>query len=170
MRTKILTLLAPLLLAGCSSYSLAPHKIEIQQGNVVTTEMVEKLKPGMTRSQVRFALGSPLIVDAFHADRWDYVYRLEQKGKLVGQSKMAVHFEGDKLTRIEGTPAPASAQPVKPATPTQSSPVQASASPDSAAPVTKQTPAEPAAANGKETNQPKQEKGFFGRMLEKIGL
>ena len=80
MRARILTLVGLLLLAGCSSIPSLLYKIEIQQGNVITQEMVNKLKPGMTRSQVRFALGSPMISDAFHENRWDYVYRLEQKG------------------------------------------------------------------------------------------
>ena len=63
-----------LLLSGCSYIPTLPYKIDIQQGNVVTEEMVEKLKPGMSRSQVRFVLGTPLITDVFHADRWDYFY------------------------------------------------------------------------------------------------
>ena len=87
MRARILTLVVLLLLAGCSSIPSLLYKIEIQQGNVITQEMVDKLKPGMTRSQVRFALGSPMISDAFHDNRWDYIYRLEQKGKLVEQRR-----------------------------------------------------------------------------------
>ena len=64
------------LLAGCQTVTLpglSAHKIDIQQGNYVTQDMVAKLKPGMTRSQVRFALGTPLIADPFHPDRWDYL-------------------------------------------------------------------------------------------------
>ena len=106
MRARILTLVGLLLLAGCSSIPSLLYKIEIQQGNVITQEMVNKLKPGMTRSQVRFALGSPMISDAFHENRWDYVYRLEQKGKLVEQRHLAVFFEGDKLVRTNGTFTP----------------------------------------------------------------
>lgn len=105
MRAKILLFAA--FLAACSSFSLAPHKIEIQQGNYVTQDMVSKLKPGMTRSQVRFILGSPLIADAFHGSRWDYVYRLEKDGKLAEERKLAVYFEDDKLKRIEGDVVPA---------------------------------------------------------------
>ena len=106
MRAIILTLVGLLLLAGCSSVPSLVYKIEIQQGNVITQEMVNKLKPGMTRSQVRFALGSPMISDAFHENRWDYVYRLEQRGKLVEQRHLAVFFEGDKLVRTNGTFTP----------------------------------------------------------------
>lgn len=106
MRAKILTLLVLLLLAGCSSVPSLLYKIEIQQGNVITQEMVDKLKPGMTQSQVRFALGSPLISDAFHDNRWDYVYRLEQKGRLVEQRKLTVFFEDGKLVRTAGSFSP----------------------------------------------------------------
>lgn len=109
MRLKILLLqfLLPLLLlaAGCSSVPLL-HKIDIQQGNVITQEMVDKLKPGMTQSQVRFLLGSPMISDAFHKDRWDYVYYLAKKGKVREQRSVTVFFEEDKLTRIAGTMTP----------------------------------------------------------------
>jgi outer membrane protein assembly factor BamE len=103
MRARILTLIVLLLLAGCSSVPSLPYKIEVQQGNVITQEMVDKLKPGMTRSQVRFALGSPMISDAFHENRWDYVYRLEQAGRLVEQRTLTVFFEDDKLTRLGGS-------------------------------------------------------------------
>ncbi|MCE9639672.1 MAG: outer membrane protein assembly factor BamE, partial [Betaproteobacteria bacterium] len=60
---------------------ISPYKIDIQQGNVVTQEMVDKLKAGQTRSQVRFVLGSPLVADMFHDDRWDYIYLLQRQGK-----------------------------------------------------------------------------------------
>ena len=106
MRAKILTLLVLLLVAGCSSVPSLLYKIEIQQGNVITQEMVDKLKPGMTRAQVRFALGSPMISDAFHDNRWDYVYRLEQRGQLIEQRKLTAFFEDDKLVRTDGTFAP----------------------------------------------------------------
>jgi outer membrane protein assembly factor BamE len=99
-----------LLLAGCQSVSLpglSAYKIDIQQGNYVTQDMVEKLKPGMTRSQVKFALGTPLIADPFHPDRWDYVYVLHKKGKLVAQRRIVAVFQDDKLVRIEGDVVPA---------------------------------------------------------------
>lgn len=100
-----------LLLAGCQSMpnlpGLAPHQIEIQQGNYVTQDMVAKLKPGMSRRQVRFALGTPLVTDPFHADRWDYVYVLQKKGRIVEQRHLAVIFQDDKLLRIEGDVKPA---------------------------------------------------------------
>jgi len=102
MHAKIFTLLVLLLIAGCSSVPSVLYKIDVQQGNVITQEMVEKLKPGMTRSQVRFVLGSALIGDIFHENRWDYVYRLMQNGILIEQYKLTVFFEEDKLARTEG--------------------------------------------------------------------
>jgi outer membrane protein assembly factor BamE len=86
---------------------LAPHKIEMQQGNYVDQAMVAKLKPNMTRSQVRFILGTPLIADIFHQNRWDYVYMRGKANDMHPQHKITVIFEGDKLTRVEGDFAPA---------------------------------------------------------------
>jgi len=97
------------LLAGCQTVTLpglSAHKIDIQQGNYVTQDMVAKLKPGMTRSQVRFALGTPLIADPFHPDRWDYVYVLHKKGQLVAQRRIVAVFKDEKLVRIEGDVVP----------------------------------------------------------------
>ena len=106
-----LVLFAVLVLAGCKGVPMLPgltaHKIEIQQGNYVTQDMVAKLSSGMSRSQVRFALGTPLIVDPFHADRWDYVYVLQKKGEVVEQRRIVVIFKDDKLVRIDGDVSPA---------------------------------------------------------------
>jgi len=109
--------LTVVLLAGCGGTilpSLRPYKIDIQQGNYVTQEMVAKLKPGMTRSQVRFVLGSPLVVDIFRTNRWDYVYTYQKAGKLTEQRQIAVIFDGDKLARIEGDIVAAGSVPVVP--------------------------------------------------------
>ncbi len=100
-------LLLPILLAGCGSWSnpidkLKPYKIDIQQGNAVTQEMLDKLKPGMTPSQVRFILGSPLVQDPFHPHRWDYVYRYLKGGKITEQRRVTVVFEDNRLKGIEG--------------------------------------------------------------------
>jgi len=95
-----------LLLAGCQWVPALPglsaHKIDIQQGNYVTQDMVDKVKPGMSRSQVRFALGTPLVADPFHADRWDYVYVSHKRGRLIDKRLIVVVFQDDKLVRIEG--------------------------------------------------------------------
>lgn len=101
-------LLVALLVAGCKDVSIiTPYKMDIQQGNVVTQEMIARLQPGMTRSQVRFALGTPLVVDPFRADRWDYVYVYMKRGVVTEQRRIVVVFTDDKLARIEGDVAPA---------------------------------------------------------------
>jgi outer membrane protein assembly factor BamE len=111
MFRSLVTLVVVLLLEGCQSVTgipgLSAYKIDIQQGNYVTQDMVAKLKPGMTRSQVKFALGTPLVTDAFHPDRWDYVYVLNKKGKLIEQRRIIVVFKDDKLLRLEGDVVPA---------------------------------------------------------------
>lgn len=106
MLTRILLLGLPLLTA-CSntpevtSY-LTPYRLDVRQGNYVTQDMVARLKPGMNREQVRFALGTPLVADMFHADRWDYVYRF-QPGRGEAQSRrLVVFFEDGKLVRVGG--------------------------------------------------------------------
>ncbi len=89
-----------LLLPGC----LRVYKQEIQQGNVITQEMISKLKPGMSRSQVRFVMGSPLITDPFHADRWDYYYYLRRTGENTGETRhLSLFFKNDTLLKVGGS-------------------------------------------------------------------
>jgi len=92
-----------LILAACSSFNvpLSPYRIDVQQGNALEQESVEKLKPGLTRSQVRFLLGTPLVVDPFHTNRWDYVYNYRKGGKLTEERRLVLFFDGDVLARIE---------------------------------------------------------------------
>jgi len=85
--------------SGCSSFS--PYKMEIRQGNYISPEMRKKIKVGMSRQQVISVLGSPLVSDVFHANRWDYIYRFEDKGKLVEQQHLTLYFDGDFVKRIE---------------------------------------------------------------------
>lgn len=102
MRIKLMLLST--MLASCNSLSvplLSPYKMDIRQGNYVTPETREKLKIGMTKAQVRYVLGSPTISDAFHGNRWDYVYLLERGGKVIEKQNMALYFEGDNLARID---------------------------------------------------------------------
>lgn len=101
MVAKTFTLLVFLLVAGCSFLPQIPYMIDVQQGNVVSEEMLEKLKPGMTKSQVLFVMGSPLIVDTFRHNRWDYVYVLREKGDLVEKKRLTIFFENDTLVNME---------------------------------------------------------------------
>ncbi|MCX7172633.1 MAG: outer membrane protein assembly factor BamE [Proteobacteria bacterium] len=106
---RIIVLVLPSLvaLAGCSSMPdtaslLTPYRINVRQGNFVTPAMVAQLKPGQTRDQVRFILGTPLVADPFHADRWDYIYRFQPGHGEVQQRRLAVYFAEGKLTRYDG--------------------------------------------------------------------
>lgn len=91
------------LLSACSGgVSLSPYRIDVRQGNMVTQEMVAQLKPAMTKDQVRFILGTPLVSDIFHADRWDYVYRFQPGRGDIQQRRLAVFFEDGKLARVAG--------------------------------------------------------------------
>jgi outer membrane protein assembly factor BamE len=100
------------LLASCSAMSLpslgslSPYQIPVRQGNMVTPEMVEQVKVGMTGAQVRAILGTPLVQDPFHANRWDYFYSLKQGGKLVDQQRLTLFFRDDALERIEDSNMP----------------------------------------------------------------
>lgn len=97
-------IVAALLVSGCNL--LSPYRAEIQQGNVVTQDMIAKLQPGMTRGQVRFALGTPLVVDPFRQDRWDYVYLLMKQGEVKERRRIVVVFKDDKLVGFEGDVIP----------------------------------------------------------------
>ena len=99
--------------AGCglfandraSTFSIT-YKIDIQQGIVVTKEMADQLKTGMTRDQVRFVLGTPLLVDPFHANRWDYPFRLQPGRGKIEERRFTVYFDNDLLARFDGDPLP----------------------------------------------------------------
>jgi outer membrane protein assembly factor BamE len=95
------------LLAACSGTPeianyLTPYRVDVRQGNMVTQEMVAQLKPGLSREQVRFILGSPLVADMFHADRWDYVYRFQPGRGDAQQRVLTVFFQDNKLLRVTG--------------------------------------------------------------------
>jgi len=123
MRIKFIAI--SVLLVSCSSMSMpklpsiSAHKIEIQQGNLITPEMREKIKVGMSTSMVRSILGTPLINDPFHPKRWDYVYSLEKGGKQVEMQHMTLYFDEERLTRIDDSnmpvlPQAASSVPAEP--------------------------------------------------------
>ena len=109
---KATILLAAFFCAACSNYSanlpsIKPYKMDIQQGNVVTSKMMMQLRPGMTKSQVRFVMGTPLIADSFHANRWDYLYRMVKEGKVIEQRHVILDFENDQLKGVRGDVIPA---------------------------------------------------------------
>jgi len=116
--TSILALAALLPLSACGNLGnpidrITPHRIEVQQGNAVTQEMLAQLRPGMTPSQVRFVLGTPLVVDPFRQGRWDYVYQLGQGNRITEQRRITVVFENDRLKGVEGDVAAAPSRPAR---------------------------------------------------------
>ena len=100
------TALLVAIFSGCSSVPriVSDYKIDIQQGNVLTQDMVSQLKPGLTKDQVRFVLGTPVLMDMFHANRWDYVYRFQKGGaSTVEMRKFSTFFdESGRLARVSG--------------------------------------------------------------------
>lgn len=141
--------------SGCSSVPriVNEYKIDVQQGNVLTQEMVSQLRPGLTMDQVRFVLGTPMLMDIFHARRWDYVYRL-QKGSTgeVDMRKFSVYFDSeDKLERVEGD-------------------VTAAQSTDVAATETRPREIDLGSIDADTEAPPVEKKGFFGRMWESLGF
>ena len=90
--------------------SIAPYKVEIVQGNFVSREQVALLQKGLSRTQVRDTLGTPLVSDAFHRDRWDYVFTIDRQGVPPQRHQLTVHFTGDTLDRWEGDTMPTEAE------------------------------------------------------------
>jgi outer membrane protein assembly factor BamE len=84
------------------------YKISIPQGNIITQEMIDQLRPGMTKRQVIFVMGTPLVRDPFHQDRWDYVYNFQPGGGVRGQERVSVFFENDGLINFTGDFVPTS--------------------------------------------------------------
>lgn len=89
---------------------VTPYKIDIVQGNFVSREQLEALKPGMSRTMVRDILGTPLLVSVFHADRWDYIFTFKRQGVEPQARRVTVFFKGDLLERTEADPLPTEAE------------------------------------------------------------
>lgn len=130
MQKIIITLacLASLLLtAGCSSTDKSRnmptsswleripivYRQDIQQGNIITQEKVDQLKPGMSKRQVRYLLGTPMLVDVFHQNRWDYVYTMTKGWGDMEEKRMALFFQNDALTQIDGDYKPDPSAPTE---------------------------------------------------------
>lgn len=83
------------------------YKIDVEQGNIITQDIVDQLKPGMSRRQVRFILGTPLVEDTFNEARWDYVYVKRNGVDVLSESRLRVEFDGDALQSVSGDFTPA---------------------------------------------------------------
>ncbi len=160
LRSRTLLLVAALMPLTACTYKpsfINEYKIDVQQGNVLTQDMVAQLKPGQTREQVRFILGSPLIADIFHRDRWDYVYRFrEGRSGKVASRQFSVFFDAnDRLVRVAGD-------------------VEGAALEELSAPASKTRVLDLGSVSADTVEQtplpPPEAPGFFRRMLNRIGL
>ncbi|WP_396267310.1 outer membrane protein assembly factor BamE [Ideonella sp.] len=105
-----------LAMTGCAQFSntmsggvtslITPYRVEIVQGNVVTREQADLIKPGMSRTQVRDVLGSPMLADPFHAERWDYVFTMRRQGTEPQQRTVVVEFDGDRVKTLTAPELP----------------------------------------------------------------
>lgn len=146
-------------ISGCSSVPriISEYRIDVQQGNVVSQEMAAQLRPGLTKDQVRFLLGTPMLIDIFHTDRWDYVYRLQKGSSGEAETRrFSVFFDSEgKLSRVAGDVVPARQSDAPTAPPPASRVLDLGSLPgDGSAPLPPQD----------------DEKGFFTKLKESVGL
>ena len=198
---RVALLAVAALLPACKSVDvpkvpgITPYRMVIQQGNFISQEMVSQLKPGMTKDQVRFVLGTPLVNDIFHADRWDYVFFRETSDGKREQRNLAVVFEKDRLVRVLGDLLPSEGAPaqstgfvplIKPEAPVKPAAKPAAEAPKAAAEAAqpaqtgqnwgaaepeKKAEAEPAPkAEESKAAEEKKEPSLFDQLREKIGL
>jgi outer membrane protein assembly factor BamE len=118
-RFIVITYCLTLFLAGCSTEKLKEslpgvYRLDIHQGNIVSQQMVDQLRPGMTKRQVAFIMGTPLVVDPFHDDRWDYIYSNEPGGKQRMQKRITLVFDKDELIGLQGDFRPGNLPEIEP--------------------------------------------------------
>jgi len=133
--------LCSLVLAGCNLV----YKIDVQQGNYVTEDVVARVKTGMTKAEVRQILGTPLVADIFHANRWDYYFSSVKNHKAENRTLLSVFFENDKVSAVKGESHPPAPPPVGQAGPAAAQ-APASPAPAPASPAPAPAPASPAPA------------------------
>lgn len=107
MRKQLLVALTLISLSGCTAFP-GVYKMDVAQGNEVTQEMVDQLRPGMTQSQVRYVMGTPLLTDTFNQDRWDYIYQMVEEDQRTDKRRITLFFENNRLVRLEGDLRPGS--------------------------------------------------------------
>ena len=105
MQKILILVLTAVLVTGCSwsPFDSVVHKIDIKQGNIIDQTDIDQLRPGMEKRQVRFIMGTPMIVDTFNQNRWEYIYRQHRSGSAPTENtRVSLYFDNDKLVRIEG--------------------------------------------------------------------
>ncbi|MEM7077966.1 MAG: outer membrane protein assembly factor BamE [Pseudomonadota bacterium] len=111
LKTVSLACITTLIVSGCSMPKIPRvHKVSVQQGNVLTQEMIDKLKPGMTRSQVAYIMGEPILRNTFNDSRWEYVYTIVVPGYVDSDTHMTLFFENDVLSHFVGDFLPSDSQ------------------------------------------------------------
>lgn len=104
---SLLIAIALVCLTACGAVGFpGVYRIDIEQGNLVTQEMVDQLKPGMSRRQVRFIMGTPLVEDSFNQSRWDYPYVIRNGRNVIREANLTIYFDGDTMTHLAGDYAP----------------------------------------------------------------
>lgn len=101
MQKNLILIISLLSGLGVLTSACQPHRIDVQQGNRIKPEVLQQLKLGMNRNQVIYLLGTPLLQDAFHQNRWDYLYYLKPGNDKARQSAVTLYFEGDQLVKID---------------------------------------------------------------------
>ena len=101
------------------------YKLDVQQGNIITQDMVNQLKPGMNKKQVRYIMGTPLLIDSFEDNRWDYFYSLKNGNDDLAQERLTLFFTDDQLVNMQGNFRPEQANSKQPAEPVAAEPVAA---------------------------------------------
>lgn len=103
-RHTLARLLVPaMLLVGATACSFpGVYKLDVQQGNIISQDMVNQLKPGMSKRQVRYIMGTPLLMDSFNDNRWDYFYSLKNADDEYSQERLTLYFSDDKLVNLQG--------------------------------------------------------------------
>ncbi|MBP6345973.1 outer membrane protein assembly factor BamE [Neisseriaceae bacterium CLB008] len=111
MKKQLLLIGCLVALSACSAQRISnfpSYKLKVEQGNVVTEEMLSQLQAGLTKAQVQSILGTPLLQDAFHANRWDYSFLISRNGVVQSQKTLVLFFEDDVLVRAGGSALEAS--------------------------------------------------------------
>lgn len=106
---RIAVILIMLVVCGCSSFHFpGVHRITIQQGNVISQSMIDKLKPGMSKNQVKFVMGNAVVNNTLNTDRWDYVYSAKFGNGEIVRRRLSLFFTEGRLTHFEGDYRPTS--------------------------------------------------------------
>ena len=109
MKALTLSIFCLLSLTACSSLP-EPYKIDIPQGNIIDQAMIDRIKPGMSKSQVQYLLGTPMLADVFHRDRWDYVFSNQSGSHERTEKQLTIFFQNDQVVQVTGDYLPAQAE------------------------------------------------------------